>query len=274
MNIYELSRRIWDYAFEHTGKIKPNDIAVYFFIIEQANRMGWKKTFGLPSSMIMEATGIRSHNTYKASLDKLIRLGYIKMVSPSKNQFTANIISIIGVSKNDEPNSAALDKANIKQVTEQILSTHQSTCGSIDSIDKPINQLTNIPINHSTSLQKASPEKVKKFTTADFKKIFIDLGAEEIHVNDWIAVRHKRKSVNSQTALKKIVDECALHNFPVSDAIKVCAENSWAGFKHEWLANSLSNNNTNGNRSNSTGRTMVETAREASNAVDQLLGPE
>ncbi len=135
MNGYNLSRNFWDFAFENPEKIKPNHIAVYFFAIEQCNRLGWKRKFSLPSSMVMEATSIKSYNSYIKVLNDLIDYGFIELIEKSKNQFTANIIAL---SKFDEARYKALDKAIIKQDTKQSESIVESTIQSNDSINKPI----------------------------------------------------------------------------------------------------------------------------------------
>lgn len=49
MNGYELSRKWFDWCFENPEKINPNHSAMYFFIIEHCNRLGWKDKFGLPT---------------------------------------------------------------------------------------------------------------------------------------------------------------------------------------------------------------------------------
>ena len=56
MNGYDLSRKFWDWSFENPEKVKPNHSALYFFIIEHCNRLGWKKKFGLPTTMAFEGT--------------------------------------------------------------------------------------------------------------------------------------------------------------------------------------------------------------------------
>ena len=51
---YDLSRAWFDFCFENPDKICPNHTALYFFAIEHCNRLGWKKKFGLPTTMAME----------------------------------------------------------------------------------------------------------------------------------------------------------------------------------------------------------------------------
>lgn len=137
MTSYDLSRNWFDWCFENPEKINPNHSALYFFCIEHCNRLGWKEKFGLPSTMAKDAIGIKSYNTYISTLRDLVEWGFIKMISVSKNQYSANIVAL---SKNVKAHNKALDKALIKHVTKQV----QSTIQSIDSIDKP---LTNKPIN-------------------------------------------------------------------------------------------------------------------------------
>ena len=135
-NSYELSRAWFDFCFENPEKIKPNHTAVYFFAIEHCNRLAWKEKFGFPSSMAMEAVGIKSYNTYIKTLHDLVEWGFIFMVQRSKNQYSSNIISLTyALSKNNK----ALEKALIKHATKQSESTVQSTVQSIDSINKQYN---------------------------------------------------------------------------------------------------------------------------------------
>ncbi len=108
MNGYELSRNFVDFGFENPEKIKPNHYAVYFFSIEHCNRLGWKDKFGLPTTMVMEAVGIKSYNTYTKTLAELVEWGFIKMVQKSKNQHSSNIVAL---SNFDKALVKALDKA-------------------------------------------------------------------------------------------------------------------------------------------------------------------
>ena len=139
MNIYDLSRKFWDYAFENPDQIKPNHIALYFFSVEHCNRLGWKEKFGLPTTMVMEAIGIKSYNTYIKTFNELVDFGFIILHQKSKNQYSSNVIAL---SNFDKAKNKALDKALIKHATKQRESTQQSN----DSIDI---QYTSLPINNN-----------------------------------------------------------------------------------------------------------------------------
>lgn len=135
MNSYELSRLWFDFAFDNPSKITPAHGILYFFCIEHCNRLGWKKEFGLPTTMAKEAIGIRSYNTYINTLNDLVEWGFIILIEKSKNQYSSNIIALSNFNK---AHDKALDKAMLKHMTKQ----SESTIQSISSIDKHINNIT------------------------------------------------------------------------------------------------------------------------------------
>jgi len=132
MNSYDLSRNWFNFSFENPEIINPAHTALYFFAIEHCNRLGWKEKFGLPTTMAKEALGIKSYNTYIKIFNDLINFGFIKLIEKSKNQYSANIIALLN---NDKALDKPLDKAMIKHLSKQ----SESTCQSIDSIIKQIN---------------------------------------------------------------------------------------------------------------------------------------
>lgn len=135
MTGYELSRNWFDWCFENPEKINPNHTAIYFFAIEHCNRMGWKNKFGFPSQMTMEALGIKKHQTYIKYFNDLVEWGFFILVEKSRNQYSANIISLNNAMTK---NGKALDKANIKHTAKQTESNGQSN----SSIDKQTNNIT------------------------------------------------------------------------------------------------------------------------------------
>jgi len=116
MNGYDLSRKWFDWSFENPERINPNHTALYFFIIEHCNRLGWKEKFGLPTTMAKEAIGIRSYNTYINTLNDLVEFGFINLIEKSKNQYSSNIVALSNFNKAPDK---ALDKAMIKHTTKQ-----------------------------------------------------------------------------------------------------------------------------------------------------------
>lgn len=166
---YSLSRKFWNFAFENPHLIKPHHSSIFFFSVEHCNRMGWKSVFGFPTTMAMEAVGIKSYRTYIKHFNDLVDFGFITIVERSKNQFSSNIISIFGIASKDKADDKALVKALQKQMSKQVQSTCQGSGESIDSIIKPItyNLLTNnleLICHHSDLLEKFISD-LKKINT-------------------------------------------------------------------------------------------------------------
>ena len=79
----------------------------------------------------------------------------------------------------------------------------------------------------------------KKF---NFKETLLSLGVAECYINDWLIVRKNKKASNTESALKRFITECNKANISVAEAVQMCAENSWQGFKAEYLSNKNNNN--------------------------------
>lgn len=141
-NGYDFSRNWFDWCFENPELISPNHSAIYFFAIEHCNRLGWKKKFGFPTQMAMDAIGIKKHETYIRYFNDLVKWGFFILIQKSTNQYSSNIISIgSAIIKNGK----ALGKAILKHEGKQIESIGESN----SSINKLNNQETIKPINEN-----------------------------------------------------------------------------------------------------------------------------
>lgn len=93
-SIFDYLKQWHLFAFNNCDLISPNHSALYFYCINKANEFNWVDKFGLPSEHSMHSIGIKSYKTYKNTLDDLIEWGFIKLITKSENQYTANIISL------------------------------------------------------------------------------------------------------------------------------------------------------------------------------------
>ncbi|VDH16730.1 Uncharacterised protein [Algoriella xinjiangensis] len=245
MNSYNLSRFLFDYSFEYAGRIKPNHIAVYFFAIEHCNRLGWKEQFGFPTSMVMEAVGISSYNTFIKVLNELVEYGFIEMIQKSKNQYQSNIIAL---SNFDKALDKALDKSILNHLTNQDESTEQSSVQISDSINK---QQTNKPINNKqqtidssssnfsneNNLVKTQEEKKEK-SSAKKEKAEMPFPSKEFDAQWtlWKMYRkknHKFQFVNiasEQRELSKLKNESGNDEKTAIAMITQSIDKGWKGF--------------------------------------------
>ena len=71
----------------------------------------------------------------------------------------------------------------------------------------------------------------------DFKKALMGIGVSEQIAKDWMEVRKAKGAANTETAFKSIQKEISKAGLPADECIRVAVENSWRGFKAEWLIN-------------------------------------
>jgi len=71
----------------------------------------------------------------------------------------------------------------------------------------------------------------------NFKNELLALGVDKNVLDDWLAVRKKKKSANTETAFKGLMTEINKSGIGAPEAIRISAENSWAGFKASWYGN-------------------------------------
>jgi hypothetical protein len=155
MSSYELSRQFWDWAFDNPSKIRPIHCAIYFFAVEHCNRLGWKKEFGLPTSMVIEAIGVKSYRVFKLAFDQLIEWGLITLIERSKNQYSSNVVAL---SLKDKAKYKALDKA---------LSTHGTKHGQYI---KTNNNITNNGSHKNAFPENQIPHHFKSTNPKDLLK--------------------------------------------------------------------------------------------------------
>jgi len=145
MNTFDLSKQWFDFAYE-CKEAKPHHASLWFFIIDKANRSGWKEWITMHRDISMEGSCIGSYSTYKKSLEFLEQHKFIDVDWGTKNQWKPTHVRLKCFYKSDKADGKALSKAEAKQLPKQSESTDQST----DSIYKPINNETLEPINPPT----------------------------------------------------------------------------------------------------------------------------
>lgn len=74
--------------------------------------------------------------------------------------------------------------------------------------------------------------KGKRF---DFLNALGEIGVSEPVARDWMEVRKGKKAANTETAFKSIEREIRKSGRTAEECITLAVENSWSGFKAEWL---------------------------------------
>ena len=113
---YGYTRQWFDFTIENPEKTAPVHTALFLWIVELNNRLGWKEKFSLPTNYSMQAIGIKNWRTYKKALNDLIEWGFIKIVTKSTNQYTANVVALV-------KNTVALPTVPLQKRQKQVSST-------------------------------------------------------------------------------------------------------------------------------------------------------
>lgn len=138
LSIFQLYQSFWDWAFDNPEIIKPHMAAIYSFAIQRCNLLGWKEKFGLPTREAMEATGIKSYDSYKTHLGSLVQYGFIEMISRSKNQYSSNVIRLIQRQSETKPLGYAVRTIpNIETPIVKILDPIKTISDNVDPADIP-----------------------------------------------------------------------------------------------------------------------------------------
>lgn len=187
LDYFKLMRDFWDYAFKNPESIKPNHCAVYAYAVETCNRLGWKEKFGFPTSMVLDAVGIKSYSVYKKTFDDLVQFGFFDVVEYSKNQYSANIIAL-------KENCKAPVKAPVK-ASDKHISKHLTTHGEYNKtikqednkdIIKPLKEISKNETLAKEVLQdkiwletismqnKISPDDVPQWIDLFIKKLILE----------------------------------------------------------------------------------------------------
>lgn len=105
---------------------------------------------------------------------------------------------------------------------------------------KPKQEPLNIkqePLNTNHIITEATPP-VATAPKFNFKNTLLELGGDSVLVDDWLKVRRDKKGSNTETALKGFLAQVDKSGKTLNEVLKYCTENSYKGFKADWLLNS------------------------------------
>lgn len=128
MDIFKLISRYIEFCEKNPESVNNSASALYLYLLNLNNKLGWPEKFGLPRDHVMLILGTSSHKTYSKAIDHLVQNGFIRQLSKSQNQYQSNVFALV---KNTT--------ARQKQVPEQV----QKLDSSGSCINIPINTINN-----------------------------------------------------------------------------------------------------------------------------------
>ena len=115
---------------------------------------------------------------------------------------------------------------NKRIAIEREASRKEKRTNRTQSVDEP-------PPNHKPITINQEPVKTKEAKTPALPDLFDGIDSQV--VSDFKALRAKKKSPITQTAIKGIQREADKAGITLQDALTMCCERGWLAFKAEWV---------------------------------------
>lgn len=131
-------------------------------------------------------------------------------------------------------NSSAKAKAGIASATKrQLKSTHVQHNST--RVQQTVNEieLTNNQELITNNCKPITKKNIKVKNIASDDELFS--GIDQIVVRDFKAMRLKKRAAITQTAINGIRREAEKAGISLEDALRICCERDWRGFKADWI---------------------------------------
>lgn len=86
-----------------------------------------------------------------------------------------------------------------------------------------------------TDTDTEQKEQKKRAPRFDAQAHLVDLGVDASVSADWLAHRKAKKATVTKTVVDGIKSEAAKASIALSDALAMCCQRGWVGFKAEWM---------------------------------------
>jgi hypothetical protein len=135
-------------------------------------------------------------------------------------------------SNDDVTHGSAAQAASNVDVTPSVALSAALAETKVKDISEPT-------VPHPPALPAGQPSKRKKSPGIN-RQVLVDAGVQSQHLDDWLEVRAtpaKKAGPLTATAWAAVCREAAQAGLTLDDAVRIAAENSWAGFKASWWLN-------------------------------------
>ena len=94
-------------------------------------------------------------------------------------------------------------------------------------------------IQNRTDTDTEQKEQKQRAPRFDAQAHLVSMGVDASIAADWIQSRKQLKAAPTQTAIDGIAREAAKARIALSDALAMCCQRGWRGFKAEWVADAV-----------------------------------
>ena len=172
MTGYGLQKQFYEWLAETDEPVTSAHIALYHYIIQLCNRLGWKNPMDIDTPMAKICSGIKHQNTYKGTLIDLHLWGLVEILYWTKNQHRAHRIRLNPEILPDENiNLAIFDTIEMSKLNTQ---TAKITHIEVSKLNKQrlsneyaMNKQRLSSDSYSKQYKLPKPSKLKKLSQTD-----------------------------------------------------------------------------------------------------------
>lgn len=158
-------------------------------------------------------------------------------------------------------NSKHKTKQNVTTITETTTENTTETTTDITYSDESLSARVVEPVAVTgKSVATTSPKKPKNKITAN--DLILEFGVSEQIANEYLVVRGKAPL--TPTALKLIVNEADKIGWSLQQALTACCENSWRGFRADWIKNQQLRHGSQNNEGFKTAQASIDRLNDTS----------
>lgn len=218
-------------------KIKPS--ATKFVLVAIANCADGKDAIAWPSiGYLVEATG-QDRKTVMAAIAKLMQMGYLRDTGERRGQTKQVIVYQL---TQPEPTQDCPDKQSQKRnstengtvpdfpLNSTVFPDKQSHI-SPETVPKTVHGTVK---NHHRTVKEpkeAPAERVPTLSVSDL----VAQGADERVATEFMALRKRKKAALTPLALEGMIREAGAAGISLTDAMRLCVESDWRGFKAAYV---------------------------------------
>ena len=187
MTGYGLQKQFYEWLAETDEPVTPAHIALYHYIVQLCNRLGWKNPMDIDTPTGMLCSKIGTGRTYKATLIDLHLWGLVGIEFWTKNQHRAHRIRLNAEILPDEDiNLAIFDTIEMSKLIPQL-----DKIAQIDYAKKQKQSISKAKAEHKQSISRAGYSKqykldklskLKKLSQTDERNFLENLGNEDSEV--------------------------------------------------------------------------------------------
>ena len=187
MTGYGLQKQFYEWLAETDEPVTSAHIALYHYIIQLCNRLGWKNPMDIDTPMAKICSGIKHQNTYKGTLIDLHLWGLVEILYWTKNQHRAHRIRLNPEILPDENiNLAIFDTIEMSKLNTQ---TAKITNIEVSKLNKQrlsneyaMNKQRLSSDSYSKQYKLPKSSKLKKLSQTDERNFLENLGNEDSEV--------------------------------------------------------------------------------------------